>query len=89
MTKHKECLIIAGMKTPKQLIEEFGGTCAVARYVGLSAPTVTEWKSKKSIPAGPLSILAPELEARGIATRKELFPTDYEKRWPDIQQTKD
>ena len=74
-----------GMKSTKQLIDEFGGTCSVARFVGVSPPTVSEWKSKKSIPEGPLSLLAPEFEIRGIATRKELFPKDYEKRWPDLR----
>lgn len=72
------------MKTHVELIEEFGGTSAVAAYVGVKPPSVSEWKTNERIPIGSLAVLAPELELRGICSRKELFPNDWQKRWPEI-----
>lgn len=72
------------MKTHIEIIEAFGGTSAVAEYVGVKPPSVSEWKTNGRIPVGSLAVLAPELEFRGICSRKELFPNDWQKRWPEI-----
>lgn len=71
-----------------QLIEALGGTFAVAGLTGVRAPSVSGWKEAGRIPADKLMRLAPIAEARGIATRQQLFPTDFHAIWPELAQAK-
>ena len=66
------------------LIEAFGGTAAVAHLVGVKAPSVSGWKESGRIPDDKLIRLAPIAEARGIVSRKELFPNDWAAIWPEL-----
>lgn len=66
------------------LIEAFGGTAAVAHLAGVKAPSVSGWKESGRIPDDKLIRLAPIAEARGISTRKELFPNDWAAIWPEL-----
>lgn len=66
------------------LIEALGGTFATAELANVKAPSVSGWKEKGRIPDDKLIRLAPIAEARGIATRKELFPTDWQAIWPEL-----
>lgn len=68
---------------PERLIVDLGGTAAVARLFGIKMASVSGWK-KTGIPADKLIRLAPVAEQRGIATRKELFPTDWHLIWPEL-----
>jgi DNA-binding transcriptional regulator YdaS (Cro superfamily) len=70
--------------TPNELIEALGGTAAVATLCGVKQPSVSGWKDAKRIPDDKLIRLAPVAEARGIVTRKELFPKDYAAIWPEL-----
>lgn len=70
------------------LIEALGGTAAVAELTGVKPPSVSGWKESGRIPDDKLMRLAPVAEARGIATRKELFPTDYFLIWPELAEPK-
>lgn len=67
-----------------EFIEKLGGTSAVADLVGIRPPSVSEWKASKSIPDNQLIRLAVVAEERGIATRKELFPTEWQSIWPEL-----
>jgi DNA-binding transcriptional regulator YdaS (Cro superfamily) len=67
-----------------KLIEALGGTFAVAALVGIKPPSVSGWKDANRIPDGQLIRLAPTAEARGIVTRKELFPKDWQTIWPEL-----
>jgi DNA-binding transcriptional regulator YdaS (Cro superfamily) len=67
-----------------KLIEALGGTFAVAALVGIKPPSVSGWKDANRIPDNQLIRLAPVAEARGVATRKELFPNDWQAIWPEL-----
>ena len=67
-----------------KLIEALGGTFAVAELTCVKAPSVSGWKEANRIPMDKLMRLAPIAEARGIVTRKELFPTDWQAIWPEL-----
>lgn len=68
----------------KELIEKLGGTAAVAALAGVKQPSVSGWKESGRVPDDKLIRLAPIAEARGIVTRKELFPNDYADIWPEL-----
>lgn len=76
------------MKTHLDLIEDLGGTFAVAALCHIKPPSVSGWKESGRIPDDKLMRLAPIAEARGIATRAELFPNDYWEIWPDLKPPK-
>lgn len=67
-----------------QLIEALGGTAAVSELSGVKPPSVSGWKEAGRIPDDKLIRLAPIAEARGIVTRKKLFPKDWQKIWPEL-----
>lgn len=67
-----------------QLIDALGGTLAVAALVGVKPPSVSGWKDAGRIPADKRIRLAPIAESLGITTRKELFPDDWHRIWPEL-----
>lgn len=69
-----------------KLIEALGGTAAVAELTGVKSPSVSGWKEAGQIPDGKLIRLAPIAEARKLSSRKELFPRDYQKIWPELAE---
>lgn len=66
------------------LIESLGGTSIVAKLSQVKPPSVSEWKANNKIPDDKLIRLAPIAEARGIASRCELFPNDWQTIWPEL-----
>lgn len=68
----------------QELIEKLGGTFAVAELAGVKPPSVSEWKSNNRIPDDKLLRLAPIAHERGIVTRQELFPNDWQAIWPEL-----
>lgn len=71
-----------------QLIEAFGGTFATAVLAGVKPPSVSGWKESGRIPDDKLIRLATIAEQRGIATRKQLFPKDWQAIWPELIEAK-
>lgn len=69
--------------TPNELIDKLGGTTAVARLLGIKAPSVHAWRTG-GIPDDKLIRLAPFAEQRGIACRQDLFPNDWHLIWPEL-----
>lgn len=67
-----------------ELIEQLGGTSVVADLANVKPPSVSEWKANNRIPDDKLIRLAPVAEARGIASRKTLFPNDWQDIWPEL-----
>ena len=67
-----------------KLIEALGGTQATADLANIKPPSVSAWKEVGRIPDDKLIRLAPILEQRGIATRKQLFPSDWQAIWPEL-----
>ena len=73
--------------THTELIAALGGTFAVAELVGIRPPSVSEWKQRGTIPQDKLMRLATIAEARGISSRKELFPDSWQAIWPELAAT--
>lgn len=71
-----------------ELIKALGGTFAVAELTGVRPPSVSGWKEAGRIPDDKLIRLAPIAEARGITTRKKLFPSDWQAIWPELAEAK-
>lgn len=69
------------------LIEKLGGTFAVAVLAKVKPPSVSGWKEANRIPDDKLIRLAPIAEARGIVSRKILFPNDWAEIWPEMAQS--
>ena len=65
-----------------QLIEALGGVSAVARLLDITPASVSGWNA---IPPDRKIRLAVIAEDLGIATRKELFPDNYQDIWPELR----
>lgn len=73
--------------TAAHFIDSLGGTGAVANILGIKAPSVSAWRDGRSvlrIPDDKLIRLAPLAEIRGVATRKDLRPNDWQLIWPEL-----
>ncbi|WP_197328697.1 carph-isopro domain-containing protein [Ralstonia syzygii] len=68
---------------PNTLIDALGGTTAVARLLGIKAPSVHAWRAG-GIPDDKLIRLAPLAEQRGICRRQDLRPDDWKLIWPEL-----
>lgn len=68
-----------------QLIELLGGTTEVAKALGIKPPSVSGWKLSR-IPDDKLIRLAVIAEAKGISSRKELFPDTWPELWPELSE---
>ena len=64
-------------------IQTMGGLTALARSIGVSAPTVHEWKTlKRPVPVG--RCIAIEHATNGVVTRRDLRPDDWQNIWPEL-----
>lgn len=60
------------MKTAAQIIDELGGTSAVARLCEVKSPSVSEWKRENKIPPARqmyLKLLRPDVFHQGCVGR--------------------
>lgn len=71
------------------LIDALGGTHAVASLLGIKPPSVSGWRAAGRIPHDKLVFLAVVAEEREIASRKQLFPLDYLRIWPELRAAGD
>lgn len=65
-----------------QLIKALGGCNAVARLLGIKGSSVSGWKD---IPTNRKIRLAVIAEDRGICSRKEIFPDNYQDIWIELR----
>ena len=75
--------------TSDEFIDALGGTFAVAALLCIRPPSVSGWRDGRSVLAIPddkLIRLAPAAEARGIASRRDLRPDDWQQIWPELAQ---
>lgn len=62
-----------------------GGLTPLAKMIGVSVPTVHEWKTlKRPVPAS--RCVAIEIATNGAVTRKDLRPDDWQSYWPELAQ---
>lgn len=60
-----------------------GGQSALANLLGVSPPTVSQWRSGiRPIPAE--RCVAIEQATAGAVTRKDLRPNDWQQIWPEL-----
>jgi len=62
-----------------------GGLSTLANMVGVSAPTVHEWKTKRR-PVPVLRCLSIVRATNGAVTLQELRPNDWQQIWPELAQ---
>lgn len=60
-----------------------GGLSALANIIGVSAPTVHEWKTGKR-PVPVLRCVSISQATNGEVTLQELRPDDWQKIWPEL-----
>lgn len=64
-----------------------GGMGVLSRLIGVSAPTVSQWKSgTRPIPIERCAAI--ERATDGQVTRQELRPDDWESIWPELAEKK-
>ena len=65
-----------------------GRQAALASYLGIPAPNVCLWVSGQKSPSIKAAV-AIEIFTGGDVTRKDLFPNDWQRIWPELadQQT--
>jgi len=66
---------------------ERGRQAHLAKAIGVHAPDVSRWADgTRSIPV----IYGARIEAatKGLVTRKEMFPDDWQKIWPELKAKK-
>lgn len=67
----------------EKAIQIVGGSTALARLLGVTPPTVHEWKvGKRPVPIE--RCLAIERATSGAVTRLDLRPNDYLEIWPEL-----
>lgn len=71
------------LPTSSELIDQLGGPAAIAKLLGIKPPSVVGWRAN-GIPDDKLIRLAPVCEQRGIATRQQLRPNDWQQIWPEL-----
>ena len=71
-----------------KLIDDLGGTMAVAEMLNIKPPSVSEWKKRNKIPRESLIFLAPIAEKMGVSNRKKLLPIDCVRIWPELAEKK-
>ena len=74
---------MAGMNLHEYLSQERGRQASLAKAIGAHAPDISRWADgSRTI---PFHFGAPiELATCGQVTRKEMFPCDWERLWPEL-----
>lgn len=62
------------LPAPGEIIDQLGGTTAVANLLGIKPPSVSEWRQKDRIPEGSLVRLAIHIERKMGIPRKDICP---------------
>ena len=73
------------MNAIQRAIHILGGPSATARAVGVSAQLVCFWRDgKRGLPVEKCA--AVEAATRGMVTRQDLRPADWQAIWPELTQ---
>ena len=63
-------------------IDAAGGVGKLAEAVGVTQTAVSNWRSRKSVPANYGAQI--ESASKGSVRRWELFPDDWHRIWPEL-----
>jgi len=71
--------------TDSEIIDLLDGPTAIAKLIGIKAPSVSDWR-EKGIPEPRLIQLAAQLEIKsaGRFSRKARWPDNYAIYWPEL-----
>lgn len=69
-----------------EVINLLGGTGKVAQFLGVTAASISQWRSRHHIPEGQLMRIAARVErvSEGRISRRALFPDEWERIWPEL-----
>lgn len=69
-----------------EVIDLLGGTTAVARFLDIQPPSVSEWLRRGQIPADKRVLLAPRVvaESGGRYQRWDVCPDTWHRAWPEL-----
>ena len=69
-----------------EVIDLLGGTNKVAHLLGVTAASISQWRSRLRIPEGQLVRIAARVErvSEGRISRRALFPDEWERIWPEL-----
>ncbi len=71
------------MNPVEQAVEVMKGQTALARAVGVTQPTVSEWlRGDRPVPVERCVLI--ERVTDGVVTRRHLRPTDWWRIWPEL-----
>lgn len=74
------------MNLSQYLLEERGRQASLARAIGAHAPDISRWADgTRTIPV--VHAAAIESATGGLVTRKEMFPDDWQRIWPELAET--
>lgn len=65
-----------------------GRQAALAIHLGVPAPNVCSWVSGQKSPSVKAAVVIEQFTG-GQVTRKDLFPNDWQKIWPELASTTD
>lgn len=63
------------ISTVNELIDELGGTTAVAKLFGVGSSAVSNWRKAERFPAGVHYLISRLATERGIKLPKDFLPT--------------
>ena len=73
------------MNLSQYLLEERGRQASLARAIGAHAPDISRWADgTRTIPV--VHAAAIESATGGLVTRKEMFPDDWQRIWPELAE---
>jgi DNA-binding transcriptional regulator YdaS (Cro superfamily) len=75
------------MTLDEYLSSERGRQATLAKAIGAHAPDLSRWaKGTRKIPVEHAALI--EQATGGLVTRKEMFPNDWDKIWPELAAPK-
>lgn len=75
------------MNLSQYLSQERGRQAALARAIGAHAPDVSRW-AEGSRPIPVVHGAAIEAATDGMVTRKEMFPEEWHRIWPELAESR-
>jgi DNA-binding transcriptional regulator YdaS (Cro superfamily) len=71
------------MNLSQYLLQERGRQASLARAIGAHAPDICRWADgTRPVPVAHGAAI--EAATGGLVTRKELFPNDWQRIWPEL-----
>ena len=73
------------MNLSQYLMQERGRQASLARAIGAHAPDISRW-ADGTRPIPVVHGAAIEAATNGLVTRREMFPDEWQKIWPELAE---